>query len=283
MAYTWDDNGNRKRTVRCSYCGETGHSRRTCSYLHPNGTPAQQRAKRRAAAKEQRKLAREQQKIDKAAGREIAKTPRNCGYCGEQGHSRRHCEQLAADQAKLVDITLDYRRGLVDEIVSRGIGKGALLATKMYVWDNRTGKHATRMQYATITGADIEGLAPYSNWAISKRDRHNYGQISVLTLLNLTGHRNETRHVMGQLTREPLPKTDNDASSFTAEAYDKYQQRTGREADVVVPGEVSIPDGFLDPDKVAAEVKEYFSNTTKSREHYNILDRVKYNDTYGNQ
>tara|TARA_Y100001963_G_scaffold74589_1_gene103626 strand:- start:381 stop:647 length:267 start_codon:yes stop_codon:yes gene_type:complete len=88
---------------------------------------------------------------------------------------------------------------------------------------------------------------------------------------------------MGQLTREPLPKTDNDASSFTAEAYDKYQQRTGREADVVVPGEVSIPDGFLDPDKVAAEVKEYFSNTTKSREHYNILDRVKYNDTYGNQ
>lgn len=73
MAYVRDENGNLKKTVRCSYCGQTGHSRRTCHYLHPNGTPAQQRAKRRAADKEQRRLERQQRKQDKAAGKEVAK------------------------------------------------------------------------------------------------------------------------------------------------------------------------------------------------------------------
>ena len=43
------------------------------------------------------------------------------------------------------------------------------------------------------------------------------------------------------------------------------------------------PTRGLDEGAIAAEIDEYFSNTTKTREHYNILDRVKYNDTYGNQ
>ena len=43
MAYIYDDNGNYKKTVRCSYCYQAGHSSRTCPDKYPNGTPAQQR------------------------------------------------------------------------------------------------------------------------------------------------------------------------------------------------------------------------------------------------
>jgi len=278
MAYIYDDNGNYKKTVRCSYCYGTGHSRRTCPELHPNGTPAQQRAKAREAEKAQRKLAREQRKRDKAAGRPVVKSTRKCGYCKELGHMRRHCETLTADKARLVELTLDYRNKLADEVIDQGIGKGALVATKVREWSNAANDYVSVVRYAMITKTNFEGMAPYSNWAISKRDMLKWGSPNHLSMLNLNGD----RYHMGQKSLEGLLANDEEGS-FSQEAASKYSQRNGREGRVVVPGEVLLPDGFLDEDKVAADVEEYFSNKTKTREHYNILDRVEYNDNYNNQ
>jgi len=129
-----------------------------------------------------------------------------------------------------------------------------------------------------ITKTDFEGMAPYSNWAISKRDMLTWHGSKCLAMLNLNGD----RYHMGQRTEEGMLVNDEEGS-FSAEASSKYSQRQGRAGRVIVPGEVSLPDGFLDEDKVAADVEEYFSNKTKTREHYNILDRVEYNDNYNNQ
>jgi len=273
MAYIRDENGNYKRTVRCSYCWETGHSKRACPDLHPNGTPAQQRARAREEEKAQRKLDRAQRKLDKAAGIKVAKVPRKCGYCKEYGHMRRHCETLTADKARLVDVTLDYRNKLVDEVVSQGIGKGALVASKVRAWSNVANDYVSTTRYAMITKTDFEGMAPYANWAISKRDTRIYSQNCVLTLLGLNGD----RYAVGQTMEEAMLQDDKDGS-FSAESYDKYHQRKGREGRVVVPGEVSLPYGFLDWKQITEEVEEYFSNKTKTREHYNILDRLDYLD-----
>ena len=274
MAYIYDDNGNYKKTVRCSYCYNAGHSQRTCPDKYPNGTPAQQRARAREEEKAQRKLDREQRKRDKAAGKKVSKAPtRKCGYCKDLGHMRRHCETLAADKARLVEVTLDYRNKLVDEVVMQGIGNGALVASKVREWSNRENDYVSVVRYAMITKTDFEGMAPYNNWAISKRDMLNWNQIGCLSMLNLNGD----RYHMGQRTEEAMLQSD-EAGSFSGEASSKYSQRTGRAARVVVPGEVLLPDNFLDEDKVAAGVEEYFSNKTKTREHYNILDRVQHND-----
>ena len=278
MAYVRDENGRLKKTVRCSYCYGTGHSRRTCPELHPNGTPAQQRAKAREAEKAQRKLAREQRKRDKEAGRPVTKTTRKCGYCGEQGHSRRHCEVLAADKARLVELTLDYRNKLAKEVNAQGIGKGALVATKVREWSNAANDYVNVGRYAMITETNFEGMAPYSNWAISKRDMLKWGSPNHLSMLNLNGD----RYHMGQKSLEGLLAND-EAGSFSQEASSLYSQRQGRSGRVVVPGEVSLPYGFLDWKQITEEVEEYFSNKTKTREHYNILERVKYNDNYNNQ
>jgi len=274
MAYIRDENGNYKRTVRCSYCYDTGHSQRTCPDRYPNGTPAQQRARAREEEKANRKLAREQRKRDKAAGRKVSKAPtRKCGYCKELGHMRRHCETLTADKARLVDLTLDYRNKLVDEVVDQGIGKGALVASKVREWSNATNDYVGVVRYAMITKTDFEGMTPYNNWAISKRDMLNWNQIGCLSMLNLNGD----RYHMGQRTKEGMLASD-EVGSFSSEATSKYSQRTGRDARVVVPGEVSLPYGFLDWKQITEEVEEYFSNKTKTREHYNILDRVRRND-----
>jgi hypothetical protein len=101
MAYIRDENGNYKRTVRCSYCYDTGHSQRTCPDKYPNGTPAQQRARAREEEKANRKLAREQRKRDKAAGREgqqdrpaSVDTARITGICADIA---RHSRQTRPD------------------------------------------------------------------------------------------------------------------------------------------------------------------------------------------
>ena len=107
MAYIRDEEGNYKRSVRCSYCYNSGHSRRACPDRFPNGTPAQQRAQAREEEKEQRKLDRAQRREDKAAGIKVAKVARKCGYCKEYGHIRRHCETLATDKIRLGDAILD--------------------------------------------------------------------------------------------------------------------------------------------------------------------------------
>ena len=128
MAYTRDENGNLKKTVRCSYCYGTGHSRRTCPELHPNGTPAQQRAKLREEAKEHRKLVRAQRKRDKAAGKEVTKITRKCGYCGEKGHTRRTCVHRKNKVAEELDKILDIRQRVAERMMDRGFGPGALIS-----------------------------------------------------------------------------------------------------------------------------------------------------------
>jgi len=274
MAYIFDGDGNYKKTVRCSYCYHAGHSSRTCPDKYPNGTPAQQRARAREEEKAQRKLDREQRKRDKAAGRKVSKAPtRKCGYCKDLGHMRRHCETLTADKARLVEVTLDYRNKLVDEVVDRGIGKGALVATKVREWSNAANDYVNVVKYTMITKTDFEEMTPYSNWAISKRDMLNWSGSTCLTMLNLNGD----RYHMGQKSLEGM-LVNEEEGSFSQETASKWSQRQGRKGRVVVPGEVLLPDGFLDEDKVAAEVEEYFSNKTKTREHYNILDRVQHND-----
>ena len=62
----------------------------------------------------------------------------------------------------------DYRRNLAKEVTDQGIGKGALVVSKTVRWSNKQGTRAW-MHYATITKTDFRGLAPLTNWAVSKR------------------------------------------------------------------------------------------------------------------
>ena len=277
MAWVRDENGNYKKTVRCSWCYGTGHSQRTCPDRFPEGTPAQQRAKAREAEKAQRKLEREQRKRDKAAGKAVPKIARNCGYCGEQGHSRRHCEQLTADKAALVDATVKYREALVEEVTEKGVGKGALLVSKQERWSNAQSKHVPVNFYHMILDANFDDASPFLNWAVSKRDRYEYNLGSRwVTVLGLNGDRYEMGH--RQLCNVPHttdPMTGQSSGCFTGEASAMWNQG-GRslQAEVIVRGEVSFPDDFASREVATAMVDEYFSNTTKQRVHYNILDRM---------
>ena len=274
MAWIQDENGNYKRSVRCSWCYDVGHSQRTCPDRFPEGTPAQQRAKAREEEKAQRKLAREQRKRDKAAGVKVAKVPRKCGYCKEYGHIRRKCEVLATDKTRLGDAILDYRNKVVNEVVNQGIGPGALVVSTVNEYDSARGGYHDRNHYRMIRKVDISAMNPHSNWLIGKRDTwDHYGAPTALRVLNLSGNRNQ----IGRTDDAHLPSDAQVEGSFANDAVNKWRQRTGENMRVVYPGDVSLPNDFLDRDVIDAEVDAYFK-TTKTREHYNIIQRMDFLD-----
>lgn len=279
MTWVRDENGNYKKTVRCSYCFQTGHSRRSCPSIYPNGTPAQQRAKAREGAKEHRKLVRAQRKLDKAAGKVVPKVARNCGYCGEEGHMRRHCPTLIQDKAVLVDATVKYREALVEEATEKGVGVGALLVQRGRVWSGAKAEYVNQNLYYVVTGADFSKASPFYNWAISKRDRQNYEQNRWITVLGVNGD----SYAMGYKTTAGLPykiadnMTEETDGVFTSEMLDRWGQGKGlSNVEVIVKKDVSLPDDFASHEIATEIVEDYFSNKTKKREHYNVLDRIEY-------
>jgi len=274
MAWIRDEEGNYKRSVRCSYCYHSGHSRRACPDRFPEGTPAQQRARKREEEKEQRKLDRAQRKLDKAAGVKVAKVPRKCGYCKEFGHIRRKCEVLAKDKIRLGDTILDYRNKVVNEVVSNGIGAGALVVSTVNEYDSARGGYHDRNHYRMIRKVDISEMAPHSIWKIGKRESWDrYATPTPLRVLNLSGNRNQ----IGRTDEAYLPGDASDEDSFAHESEQKWRHRTGDAMRVVYPGDVSLPDDYLDRDLIDAEVDAYFK-TTKTRAHYNIVERMDFLD-----
>jgi len=274
MAWIRDEEGNYKRSVRCSYCYHSGHSRRACPDRFPEGTPAQQRARKREEEKEQRKLDRAQRKLDKAAGVKVAKVPRKCGYCKEFGHIRRKCDVLAKDKIRLGDTILDYRNKVVNEVVSNGIGAGALVVSTVNEYDSARGGYHDRNHYRMIRKVDISEMAPHSIWKIGKRESWDrYATPTPLRVLNLSGNRNQ----IGRTDEAYLPGDASDEDSFAHESEQKWRHRTGDAMRVVYPGDVSLPDDYLDRDLIDAEVDAYFK-TTKTRAHYNIVERMDFLD-----
>tara|TARA_Y100000034_G_C6852051_1_gene386635 strand:- start:134 stop:985 length:852 start_codon:yes stop_codon:yes gene_type:complete len=273
MAYICDDNGNYKRTVRCSWCYNVGHSQRTCPERFPNGTPAQQKAKADKAAKEARKLEREQRRIDKQNGIKVAKVARKCGYCKEFGHIRRHCETLTKDKVRVGDAVVKYRTRLSDEVIENGVGPGALLVAQTSRWDHTQGTYRNYNNYAVITKTDFENMSPLANWLIGKRERSDSWQTpEPLRVLRLTGERGR----VGRAYDSCYVGEDKE-ESFSRMAQNDFSQRINHDMRVIYPGAPSLPDNFLDRNLIDEWVEAYFK-TTKTREHYNFIDQLDYLD-----
>jgi hypothetical protein len=105
-------------TVRCGYCHNSGHNRRGCPKLkehitdNPGGYHAERLRQRKA----------EQQ-------------PRKCSYCTGPGHTRRTCTTFKEDRVTLVGDLREKRAEMLEKMVKRGIGKGALIDAAMSYYD----------------------------------------------------------------------------------------------------------------------------------------------------
>jgi len=122
MAYSTPSYSPRKRTVRCSYCGATGHNRAGCTdHKERIETLREEHGDEHYTVR-----CYDQKKRRKAAK---AKT-RSCSYCGETGHNRATCPVLKAHIASTREKNAAFRQALHDCFAGIGFGIGAVVSSQ---------------------------------------------------------------------------------------------------------------------------------------------------------
>ena len=134
MAYKVDENGNYKRTVRCSHCYEIGHNRSSCPQLKKSlqDTISEYKARLdkdvwdrpydKVQAERRFEWASNQLHKMQSRGKN-----RKCGFCGQYGHTRRTCQERKDKTAEMLEKTLDVRRRMRDVLQDIGYAPGALV------------------------------------------------------------------------------------------------------------------------------------------------------------
>ena len=81
--------------------------------------------------------------------------PRRCSYCRDEGHDRRTCAPLRRDKSKAAEVNRRFIDLVVDDMVERGIGPGALIE---FTIPNKETTENEPTPLAMVTGLHWEQL-----------------------------------------------------------------------------------------------------------------------------
>ena len=258
MAYIKDDEGNYKRTIRCSWGYTVGHSSRTCPQRYPDGTPAQKKAAKKKAAKLAEQAAN--------GGR----APQRCSYCKEAGHQRRKCDTLEQDKIRVIDVAIDYRKRAAKQVETDGIGPGALLKWEESEYSNATGRYENLTRYSVITGVDSDHLSPVHNSYIGKRTDRDGPTARPMRHVIVSGQN------AGRDRANGLPQTVEDNEEFAYWANQRFNQNPLHGHKVICVGDTTkIKEELLDESRTMALVETHFKKN-KPRDHFHILSRISW-------
>ena len=134
MAYSVDENGNYKRTVRCGHCYEVGHNKSSCEKRKTQLRENVERYTKELAEdnfadswqKEniERYLINSKQQLDSVTKKG---KKRSCGYCHQVGHTRRTCPTRKTEVQEYSRKLMIARTKMADKLTGEGIFVGALI------------------------------------------------------------------------------------------------------------------------------------------------------------
>jgi len=134
--------------MRCGYCYQEGHNKRTCPVL------TKRLKERHDAAIEAGKTdsfyIRQYQERIAPKGKKV--NNQQCGYCSEYGHTRRKCEVLRKDKEWFVVHHNAHLRVAHDYIVQSPVGIGSLFRLKKQDYNYNTGEYDTSHEMLVLTG-----------------------------------------------------------------------------------------------------------------------------------
>ena len=161
MAYIQDENGNYKRTVRCGHCWEKGHNKSACPKRKQDLKESIERYTKELAednwaydwekANTERYLRNSKDQLHKM---ETRGQNRKCGFCGEEGHTRRTCPHRKAKVAEATTSAIDLRKFAAKQMIAEGFGPGALIQVPHP-------RHGSDQQVlAVVTSVNFEEIRP---------------------------------------------------------------------------------------------------------------------------
>ena len=132
--------GNYRRSPRCGYCGERGHTKNHC--------PEIKRLAEQGSEKFKRIL-----QVQKDAVKN-----RKCSYCGERGHNKRSCSHKKADKVFYDMVGKEFIEERRKDMKENGVAVGSLISYVPY-YDNT---ETTTIAY--VTKIVTENQSPTWRW-----------------------------------------------------------------------------------------------------------------------
>jgi len=128
-----------KRSVSCRYCSGEGHSVQHCPRIPIDGAKAQQKADLGQVLNYMENYALQRWERNKGiatarSNRTTTRKPRKCGFCGSEGHNRRHCGELKAVKQQLHDANKIWRKFWAKSAVEYGFAPASLVKITMESW-----------------------------------------------------------------------------------------------------------------------------------------------------
>ena len=138
--------------MRCSYCHQRGHNKRTCPVLTQRMKAARRRRNRCGTYR--RLLHSPVSGADRPQGQEEV-TADSVATVGNIGHTRRTCDVMRKDREWLVIHHNAHVRVAHDYIVSSHIGLGSLFQMSQRLYNYDTGDYDRKNQLMVLTGFSI--------------------------------------------------------------------------------------------------------------------------------
>jgi len=147
-----------KRSISCRYCGKEGHSVQHCLKVNEDGAVALKKADSGQVLNymENYALQRWQKNQEIATRRSQRTTPRKarkCGFCGSEGHNRRHCAELKAVKQRLHDANKIWRKFWAKSAVEYGFAPASLIKVTMESWYSQ--RHNGQASFISLVGNEM--------------------------------------------------------------------------------------------------------------------------------
>lgn len=238
--------GNYNGKVRCSYCYEYGHNRRTCperlarlqKNLEHEKSDSSQGRYTEYYANQIAKMTGVNPETGEKRGRRNESRGRVCSYCKDRGHNRRTCPVLKNDLERYAVMTRETRQEVRDWALTDGIGIGAMVKYKEYGYSTQStlmmvealdlqSTHKRQPNYK-VTLRPISGVGRKHSVAINS-PAHREAQTSTYAM---------TIEVVGKLTPEQMaaqideewvdqcPDWKSPPDSLVANAFEKGESRS---------------------------------------------------------
>tara|TARA_Y100001963_G_scaffold57817_1_gene80896 strand:+ start:952 stop:1737 length:786 start_codon:yes stop_codon:yes gene_type:complete len=150
-------------TVRCSWCGQSGHNAAGCKeklakmkeWRYDDDISKRQRARNY--------FSRRERKAERAKNR-------SCSYCGEPGHTKRTCKLRKADVSVYAELIYAGRKKLYKSFQEKGFGPGALVSYEDKKWSGDVHEYVTETYLGVVTSIEHDELSHrinHTRWTCS--------------------------------------------------------------------------------------------------------------------
>jgi len=150
-------------TVRCSWCGQSGHNAAGCKEKLEKMTGWLDSTDFAERSRATRYFAKRGRKAERAKNR-------SCSYCSEVGHTKRTCKVRKSDISVYAEIIYDGRKKLYKSFQEKGFGPGALVSYEDKRWSSDTAEYVTETYLGVVTSVEHDELSHrinHTRWTCS--------------------------------------------------------------------------------------------------------------------